>query len=127
MKKVSWMSGIEFLPVYVGCTDNEAAYAREVRRLTRKSHPSPCVTPGATATAHRYYNGRGELVVLVGFNRNRISKGPAAFRAGIFAHEAVHAADWIFEEIGEDKPSDEFRAHLTQRITWWFFQEYHAK
>lgn len=125
MNKVSWMSGIEFLPVHVGCTDNEAAYARAVKQLTRKNPSSPYTT--TTATAHRYYNGRGELVVLVGFNRNRISKGSAAFRAGIFAHEAVHAADWIFEEIGEDKPSDEFRAHLTQRITWWFFQEYHAK
>lgn len=42
----------------------------------------------------------------------------------VLTHEAVHCADYYFEDIGESDPSSEFRAYVTQAIAQYLIYEH---
>ena len=43
---------------------------------------------------------------------------------GLLAHECVHAVRWLFEMIGEDKPSEEFECYSVQAVLQFMIREY---
>lgn len=54
----------------------------------------------------------GDLCILIAI-KHWDTKDAAAV-AGLVAHEAVHAFDFMCDHIGEDKPSSEFKAYGVQ-------------
>jgi hypothetical protein len=99
-------------PLFVGFTTSEKAFKREMKRLQVSIPFIP--NERSTAAAH-YLERGGDLTVIITM---RPCKGkPVEQIAGLLAHEAVHVAQQLWENIGESKPGREAEAYLVQMIT----------
>lgn len=113
MKAVKYFD-MAMWPCYVGFTSSEVAFGREVKRLGNPGHEF-LTGSGAGATAHSFSHSELGLTVIIALNKSR--KVTAIQRAAVIAHEAVHAAQFIFEWFGEENPGKETEAYLVQYVT----------
>lgn len=114
---VKWLTrALVDSPYYIGLCVNEAAFAKEMRRLKVPKDARPAFIPGtANACVHFLEKGDGKLLALVtitrpkGISRNQIN--------ALLVHEAVHIWQAVRESIGERSPSAEFEAYSIQGIS----------
>lgn len=71
--------------------------------------------PDATTSALSHTEKPGETY-LMSFCRDTWEAMTFAQHAGMIAHEVTHVVDWVFENVGEDKPGMETRAYLVQGL-----------
>lgn len=99
-----------YSPIYVAFIPDEDAWKKELRRLKVTSQPYPN-TNGRTT----YFTSRDDKTICLVTVNERCDEDYIV-AASVLAHETVHVVEEIFREIGEDKPSEEFRAYLTQTV-----------
>ena len=103
-------------PVYVGFTESEEAFDKEMLRLGI-TNKVPFVGNGgnAAATAHLFENTSGSTCAIITIAGLRGRPRPAV--ASLIAHEAVHVVQYIREEINRNEPlGDEAEAYIVQYI-----------
>lgn len=98
------------LPTYVGFAPDETSWNKEMKRL-KMSEEYPKTDGRCTV----FENSSGKTIVIITINKR--SEVTQAQVAGLVAHEAVHAFDFICKDIGETDPSSEFKAYTIQHIT----------
>ncbi len=109
---------IEYFPhifysgIHIGIAFTEQSYLKECKRL-KIDNPPKFITKAAAIQP--FYKDNGDLVMMICFDpfKEKIHRNQIA---AILAHEAVHASDYVFQNIGEDKPGMETRAYLVQYI-----------
>jgi len=99
-------------PVYLGFCTDPAAFAKEVKRLKVDADTPFLVRASAKATLHAFER-KGELNFIVCMDPKGITQEQIA---ALLAHEAVHAAQMLWEHIGETRPGEEAEAYLVQYI-----------
>lgn len=100
-------------PVYVGFTTSEKAFKREMKRLKVDGVPF-IMNDHSNASAH-YLTHEGDLTVII--TMQPVGDRPVEQVAGLIAHEAVHVAQELWDNIGERNPGREAEAYLVQMIT----------
>jgi hypothetical protein len=106
-------------PVYVGFTTSEPAFAKEMKRLGL-SDVAFLGRERASATVHTLTHG-GEMTFILAMlpAKGRTKEQYAA----LVAHEAVHIAQGIKEEVSaNDHLGRESEAYLVQHIVQWCLQ-----
>lgn len=106
---------IPMYPVYCFFAKHEAAMRAEEERLGIEpgALANNFPRPGCGHTWALERNGRILIAIALG-PENGYS---LAHMAGVAAHEADHAAQFLWEHIGEDKPGSEADAYLVEYIT----------
>lgn len=102
-------------PIYVGFTTSRKAFRKEMKRLNVVPAPDFIANDHSHATAHYFTAPNGGLTCII--TMEKPGKRPIEQIAGLIAHEAVHVAQQLWENIGEAKPGDEAEAYLVQMIT----------
>jgi hypothetical protein len=79
--------------------------------------------PTSGATVHRFDNqGDGEHAAIVCISeRTDLTKNQIF---ATIAHEVSHLTDYVMQELGEDRPSTEFKAYCVQRMCQSLFNAY---
>lgn len=107
-------------PLYVGFTTSRRAFRAEMKRL-KINEPTPFhASTKANATAHNFVKD-GETTVII--TMDKPGKRSVEQVAGLIAHEAVHVAQSLWRDIGEESPGREAEAYLVQQITQCCLQE----
>lgn len=83
-------------PVYVGCTTNAKAFAKEVERLCPGENIPFISTPQANACTHAFSRG-SDLTIIV--CAEPCGKTDPKLYIGLLAHECVHILQQIRENI----------------------------
>jgi hypothetical protein len=109
---IEYFEHIFFPKIWVGIAFTEKSYLKECKRLNIAKPPS-YIEKAAAITP--FVKDDGYLTLIICFDplRDKLHKNQIA---ALLAHEAVHASDYIFENIDEDKPGMEIRAYLVQYI-----------
>lgn len=107
---------LNFLPVHVFYVSNKKSWKKEMKALD-VDEPWPSTAGRCT------FIGKKDKEARIYITIPKYKKHSKEQVAGLVAHEATHAADFIFQEIGETFPSAEFRAYLTQYITQGVLEE----
>ena len=106
---------IGLFPVFVGVCCDEKRFDKEMKRLGVKDNPF--IYPGGHATCHQFDNGKhgGKLVIIAYRPAPSISKEQ---QAGLAAHEAMHAVQYINKHVSHHQRfCEETEAYLVQAIT----------
>lgn len=102
-------------PLYLGFTTSRKAFKAETKRLGIKQ--SFLCRNTALATTHRLRADRNGLIIIIAarsFKKTNISKEAYS---GLIAHEALHAIQYLREEINQDEQlGHEAEAYLMQYI-----------
>ena len=91
---------------------------RSERKLRKLADRMGVSTPPleADARADSFSDGSADMVSAVTVRSDGYARLDAAQRHALLAHEAVHAAQARYETAGEERPGEESRACLVQRI-----------
>lgn len=102
------------IPIWLYVASDERQFDNLIRHL-RVDPASKFMRGHSLATTHLLGRTRfGSTAVCICMRR--VSK-LGIITVGLAAHEASHAADFIFETMGEDSPGEETKAYLIQYIT----------
>lgn len=109
---IEYFDHIFFPNIWIGIAFTEKSYLKECKRLNIAKPPSYIEK---AAAINPFVKDDGSLSLIICFDpfRQKLHKNQIP---ALLAHEAVHASDYIFENIGEDKPGMEIRAYLVQYI-----------
>lgn len=107
-------------PLYVGFTTSRRAFRSELKRLKITEPVEFHGSARANATAHNFVKD-GETTVII--TMDKPGKRSVEQVAGLIAHEAVHVAQSLWRDIGEESPGREAEAYLVQHITQCCLQE----
>jgi hypothetical protein len=104
-------------PIYVGFTTSKKAFAKEMKRLDA-GKTAFLARSGANATTHHLRKDNSTCCIIT------LDKtgGSTEQIAALIAHEAVHVAQELWENIGEDSPGRESEAYLVQHIVQFCLQ-----
>jgi hypothetical protein len=102
-------------PIYVGFTMSPKAFRKEMKRLNVRPRPDFTSNSQSHATMHSFTAPSGGLTMIIAMEKP--AKRSAEQIAGLIAHEAVHIAQRLWANIGEDRPGWEAEAYLVQMIT----------
>jgi len=101
-------------PIYVGFTKSPKAFRKEMKRLKVSNPPSFLANDHSNAATHfLVHEGKTTCIITMHPPGDR----PIEQVAGIIAHEAVHVAQELWDNIGEREPGKEAEAYLVQMIT----------
>ena len=99
-------------PTYIGFCPSARAWRREMRKLQALDEPYP----DADAKCTRFETG-DKTVVLITMSE-RLDDGCPIGRAALLVHEAVHAWQYVREEIGQTgREGKEIEAYAIQHLT----------
>ena len=98
-------------PWYIGFTTDEAAFQREMRRLSIKD-VGPAVNAGSNAATHHFVSSGTNMAIIVMPKPSR--RASKEQYASLLAHEAVHVVQEMREKLGEIGIEGE--AYLVQQI-----------
>lgn len=101
-------------PLYIGFTMSQKAFKKEMKRLNVDKPAKFLASDNANATTH-YLKSDGVLTCIITMHDPK--SRPVEQVASMIAHEAVHVAQELWEQIGEDNPGREAEAYLVQYIT----------
>lgn len=110
---IDYFGHIFYANVFVGIAFNEESYIKECKRLNIKEPP---IFNDKVASIKSFTKNDGGLTLIICFNPLKNRKLHKNQIVAVLAHEAVHASDYIFENIGENKVGMETRAYLVQYI-----------
>lgn len=102
-------------PIYVGFTMSKKAFRKEMRRLNISPSPDMVTNSHSNATTHFLTAPDHGLTAIIAMPKP-VGRSPEQI-AGLIAHEAVHVAQALWENIGERTPGHEAEAYLVQMIT----------
>lgn len=102
-------------PIYVGFTTSRKAFKKEMTRLKITPCPDFVTSSHANATTHFLTSPDNGLTAIIAMQKP-VGRSPEQI-AGLVAHEAVHVAQSLWENIGERTPGHEAEAYLVQMIT----------
>ncbi len=97
--------------VYIGFTQDAKAFAKEQQRLGIPEAERSCILHDATT---HVYECDGVMTIIITL---RATEHPIEQVAGLLAHEATHAAQFLWERCGEREPGKEAEAYIVQYIT----------
>lgn|SRR5690606_10088809 len=118
-KEVEYINKNLFIsPIYIGFVPDEKSWKAECKRLDLGS-VEYLKTLGKT---YFFESKDGKTIAFVMIHE-KCDKHPA-LAAAIICHEAVHVVEEVFREIGESKPSEEFRAYVTQNVFQSLYESY---
>lgn len=100
-----------WFPVYIGFVPSERAWLRTMKKMGVKDAPYPQQTAGHCA----YFVTNIEGTILISLNESDSKADPDQIIA-LLAHECQHALHFVFEHIGESKPSSELLAYGIQSL-----------
>lgn len=110
-------------PVYLGFTTSKRDYNKEMKRLGVKN-PRPFIGEncegGTTTFVHK-----GATVIIITMKKPSKRGLPWECKAGVLAHEALHAVQYIREKVHgslTEPLGDEAEAYLVQYIVEDFLQ-----
>jgi len=104
---MKWLPTTPF-PKYIGCTKSE----KEFKAFLKKNNiPDDTEWVGPLAFASTHYFNHGPIICV------NTGKTNVAELAGMLAHEAVHAWEFVKQSIGESQVTDELDAYMVQFIT----------
>lgn len=86
----------------------------EYRREMRKSYDPDFSYPDTEGCCVRYGDREGDRRVLVIINMDWDEVPQDAM--GVLVHECVHVVEAMIQAAQDDKPSEEFRADMTQAV-----------
>lgn len=109
---IEYFQHIFYAGVWVGIAFTEKSYLKECKRLNIKEPPA-FIQKAAAVRCFIKDDSSMTLVICFDPLKEKLHKNQIS---AILAHEAVHVSDYIFENIGEDKPGMETRAYLVQYI-----------
>lgn len=115
LKTVKYINSPIF-PVYLGICDNAEAWHKHMRYLRISPSPEFSGTSGQCTT----FESKGQLIVIISVDSEKLKDKPMFIKYEILAHEASHAADFIFEYVGEKHPGAETKAYVQQ----WIIREF---
>jgi hypothetical protein len=98
-------------PLYVGFTNSPKRFAKEMRRMGIEG--VSFLNPGGNATMHTFVRN-GTTTCIIAMEKAK-DKSPEMI-AALIAHEAVHVAQELWSQIGEEQPGREAEAYLVQMI-----------
>lgn len=111
-KKVKFIE-TGLIPYFIGFCGNERSWNRLMKQLAVPD-PSPfCEKAGCCS----YFKKDNETTIVIAIDKKKLRGQPKYIKAEVAAHEATHAADAIFEFMGETNPSSEFRAYTVGWLT----------
>jgi len=99
-------------PLYLGFCTDPAAFAKEIKRLKVEGDVPFLGRDSANATLHAFECNK-ELNFIICMDPKGATQEQIA---ALLAHEAVHAAQVLWESIGETRPGEEAEAYLVQYI-----------
>lgn len=102
-------------PIYVGFTMSAKAFRKEMRRLEINPAPPMVSNSHSNATTHFLTAPDNGLTAIIAMPKPK-GRSPEQI-AGLLAHEAVHVAQELWENIGERRPGAEAEAYFVQMIT----------
>lgn len=115
LDKVLWCQREWYWPAYGFCP-SEKAWHRELRR-----HKVSAEYPTRDAMVTSFTGKKGEYhLITVG---DMTGRTPVEI-IPLLAHEAMHICQYIFEEMGEKKPSKEFEAYTLQTVFMELLKKY---
>lgn len=114
MKTVEYY-GMGQWPIFVGFTTSRKAFKREMKRLSVSPCPEFLVNDRSNAATH-FFTHEGQTTCIITMNKPEANR-PVEQVAGMIAHEAVHVAQELWENVGEREPGKEAEAYLVQMIT----------
>lgn len=112
MKKYS----MKPFPVNLWITNDDKELAR-----WRKKHRGEDVTEAEMHVMATTFYDEECATILVHVSQD---EEYAKYRVQTAAHEASHAADALWEHIGEDEPGDEVKAYMIGHITELIYKEF---
>lgn len=111
------------LPVNYGVCFSEADFKKEMKRI-KDDDPPPWLQGSFPATLHRWSTEEGPAHLILCFDVDRAKDWQPFQVYSLLAHEAVHAAQFTFEEMQEDGPGTEVEAYAVQWFAQCAMQEY---
>lgn len=111
-------------PLYIKLCLSESAFLNYMRVVLKKKTgiPEHWVTGTADACTRTYISDSGLRIAVVcmypdlPYSEQEI--------AALLVHEAVHIAQFVFDDVGELEPSRELQAYTIQDITRALFMSY---
>ncbi len=100
-------------PVYIGFCLSKKDWDDEMKRL-KIQEPSSFVAGGKDAAACRFFHKEHGNTYIICFDIRDVKKHDEIQIIALLTHEITHVCDFIFEDVGEDKPGSETRAYLMQ-------------
>lgn len=79
--------------------------------------------PKAGARIDSLANANGDTVCIVMLSESA-QEAPPTQIAALLVHEASHACDYYFDDIGEKNPASEQKAYAIQAVSQELFEEY---
>ena len=101
-----------WFPTRYAFVPSEKAWNAEVKRLGA-NEPYPDSDGRCTTLQNKE---TGQLACLVTISEKMDGRDPMGV-IGLIVHEAVHVFQSLREDIGEDRPSEEFEAYSIQNIS----------
>jgi hypothetical protein len=105
-------------PIYVGFTTSKKAFAKEMKRLDL-GKVDFLARSSANATTHHLHAEDGAPCCVITLDK---TGGAIEQIASMIAHEAVHVAQYAFEQFGEENPGRESEAYFVQHIVQFCLQ-----
>jgi hypothetical protein len=111
-------------PCYIALCTTEKQFHKELTRLQLPLKDHPEYMPGnADACAHELVSSKGDNIILVCLGDVSGHSLPEIY--ALIVHEAIHAWQFVREDIGEKSPSSEFEAYAVQHICLGLFSAYY--
>jgi hypothetical protein len=111
MDRVIWFDRGHY-PTYIGFCPSERAWRRQMRKLQALDEPYP----SSDAKCTRFETG-SKTVVLITMSERLDGHCPIG-RVALLVHEAVHAWQYVREEIGQSgREGKEIEAYAIQHLT----------
>lgn len=101
-----------FLPTYIGFVPSRKAWNKTMKELKVKDHHYPT----ANGWCSEFHGEDGKHLILIGASEIFDETYDPLGIIALLAHEITHVKQYIMDDIGEDKPSMEFEAYLTQSL-----------
>jgi hypothetical protein len=126
---MNWLDNAALLSPHLMLCLSERPYLKVVKKFNIKE-PNRWVTEGKGATCHHFYNQatNKDGILSMAIVCMQVQKGNSYNQiASLLAHEAVHVAQNMFDDMGEEKPGREVEAYCIQRIFLQLLNSYKAQ
>ena len=98
-------------PCWFAFCPTERDFRREMRRSSQPAFEYPSTDGCCVLYTDRVHNERRALVVI----NTDWSEEPSV-AMGVLVHECVHVVEAMIRAAADDRPSEEFRAYMTQAV-----------
>lgn len=112
IKKLAWLN-MNLFPVHVALCISHKEWKGLMKRMGIKDQPN--MLKGAPGRICTFYKDSWMTLIIV-IDPKQLKEATIVETAGLIAHEAAHAARFIFEHIGENTPGMETEAYIVQAI-----------